>query len=129
MSETNNKTQAGAERRRTQRMSIPFHIEVCGRESEDTVFQDETTTINVNEHGCKFDLTHQLDRGDVVTIRQVTRGQIPPEENDPILFEVVWAEVRETGWAVGATKLQDKNVWAMTFPAKSSSERPTTSSL
>jgi hypothetical protein len=117
MSESNDKPQTSLERRRTQRVSIAFRIEVCGREPEGVVFQDETKTIDVNENGCKFDLTHQLNSGDLLSIRYLTRGQTP---TGPILFQIVWVKVREDGRTVGAMRLQDKIVWPMKFPAKPS---------
>ena len=127
MSNAIDTTPAGAERRRTPRMSIPFRIEVCGRESKGSLFRDETTTMDVNEHGCKFDLAHQVDRGDLVTIRRVTQNPSPTDETGPMLFQIVWTELHETGCIVGAMKLQDQSAWPMTFPAKSSSQLPVAS--
>lgn len=123
MSNTGDIAQSGAERRRTERMLIPFRIEVCGREPKGATFQDETTTIDVNEHGCKFDLSHPINRGDLVTIRHLTADQNSADENSRMLFQIVWAEACETGWTVGAMKLQEKSAWPITFPAKSASKR------
>jgi len=126
MTKTSGSTEAGAERRRTERMAISYRIEVCGCEPKGTAFLDETTTIDVNEHGCKFDLAHPINRGDLVTIRHIPQEVTATAQSERVPFQVVWAEVCENGWTVGAMKLQDKSIWPMKFPAHSASKNPVT---
>jgi hypothetical protein len=124
MSTTSDISMSGAERRQTQRVTISFRIEVCGREPKGSVFQDETTTIDVNENGCKFDLVHEITRGDLITIRNITDDEGQPEGGKRVLFQVVWVETRQTRWTVGAKKLQDKDLWPLKFPRRSWPEYP-----
>jgi hypothetical protein len=100
------------ERRRTKRVAVAFQIEVSGREPLGALFNERATTIDVNEHGCKFDLARQVQSGDMLTIRLLRGGK----DNKAALFQIVWASPSEMGCTVGAMKLQDKTIWPMNFP-------------
>jgi len=126
MTQSNRNSEAGAERRRTERMAISYRIEVCGCEPKGTTFLDETTTIDVNEDGCKFDLAHPINRGDLLTIRHIPQGEAATVASERVPFQVVWAEVCENGWTVGAMKLQDKSIWPVQFPLLSAAKNPVT---
>jgi hypothetical protein len=126
MTQTNSNTESGADRRRTERKEISYRIEVCGCEPKGTTFLDETTTIDVNEHGCKFDLAHPINRGDLLTIRHIPQEETATIQTERVPFQVVWAEVCENGWTVGAMKLLDKSIWPMNFSALPASKNPVT---
>jgi hypothetical protein len=126
MTQSSENTKTGAERRRTERIAVSYRIEVCGCEPKGATFLDETTTIDVNEDGCKFDLAHPINRGDLLTIRHIPQEATATGQSERVPFQVVWAEVCENGWTVGAMKLQDKSIWPVKFPVLSASKDPVT---
>jgi hypothetical protein len=103
------------ERRRSKRVAVAFQIEVSGREPRGDAFHDRATTIDVNEHGCKFNLARQVQTGDTLTICLLL-NETPTGENNASLFQIVWAAPSDNGCTVGAMRLQDKRIWPMNFP-------------
>jgi PilZ domain-containing protein len=115
--EMTGKKQRLAERRRTERLPFSFQIQVSGVDHAGEFFREYTVTTNVSGNGCRFDLLRQVRPKDVLAIQVSPRnpdGEL--EENRPLLFEVIWSEPNERGWAVGAAQLQPGNIWHITFP-------------
>jgi hypothetical protein len=106
---------AGAERRRSKRVAVAFQIEVSGWEPMGAVFNEQARTIDVNEHGCRFDLSRQVRVGDTLAIR-VLQGTLPRADRRAALFQIVWAAPSAMGCTVGAMRLQEKSIWPMNFP-------------
>jgi hypothetical protein len=112
------KRATGAERRRTKRVPLSFQIEVSGRDRTGAAFCERAMTSDVNQNGCKFDLLWELKPGDLVSISVSPKGPRLTPAEQPTIFQVVWVEPSELGWTVGATSLQNKNIWHMVFPVK-----------
>ena len=108
----------GADRRRTKRIPISFQIEVSGRDQTGALFCERAMTSDVNHNGCKFDLLREPRQGDLVSISVIPKDPSFANTEPPAIFQVVWAEPTELGWTIGATTLQKKNIWHMSFPVK-----------
>ena len=112
------KEATGAERRRTKRIPLSFHIEVSGRDRGGTLFRDRAITSDVNENGCKFEFLWELTPGSSVGISVIPKGQLAPDIAQPTIFQVVWVVPSNLGWSIGATTLRPNNIWHMSFPTK-----------
>lgn len=106
-----------SDRRRGNRVSLSFQVEIAGFDSTGTFFHDQTVTTDVSEHGCRFDLLHELQCGDVLLLRLSSRQGGCRETSKPIAFEVAWVVPSAMGWSVGVAKLQHTDLWHMRFPA------------
>jgi hypothetical protein len=95
---------SGPERRRSARVPLEVEIEVSGKEPRGKAFREMAKTGDVNEHGCRFELPRQLNRGDLVTLASA-RSVGPFNENKPQLFQIVWVEPGNLGWQMGAMRL------------------------
>jgi len=105
---------AAVEKRRTKRMPLSFQIEVSGRDGAGAKFCEPAVTTDVNEHGCRFDFLRELRPKEIVAIQRVWRNA-PWIETKPVLFEVVWVDPKERGWAVGATSPHAANIWQISI--------------
>lgn len=109
---------AGAERHRTKRVSLSFQIEVSGRDATGAAFRERAMTSDVSQNGCKFHLLWRLKQHDRVSISVISKDPSHGSAGQPAIFEVVWVEPSDLGWTVGATTIENKNLWHMTFPVK-----------
>lgn len=107
--------QASQDRRKGKRLSLNFPVEVSGFDRTGRMFCERTTTLDISEAGCRFQLQTPLEREDVVAIKLLS-----PRSNrhaaKPTLFRIIWVAREAEGWAVGALKLQQDNPWHVTFP-------------
>jgi hypothetical protein len=106
----------GVENRRTRRIPLSFQIEVSGRDVTGVKFREPAVTMDVNRHGCRFHFLRELRAGDPVEIQRVWRNA-PWVETKPFLFQVVWVDPTEHGWAIGATSPDGVDIWQISFPA------------
>ena len=109
----------GAERRATKRVPLVLKIEVSGQDRKlGRVFRETTTTIDISETGCRFQLNRELHRGDEVAILcEDNTGSEGQSKCQPALFHVVWAEPAEVGSLIGAMQLRAGNVWPAALTA------------
>ena len=116
------------ERRCTRRLSLSFAIAVSGYDPNGNLFLEHTTTIDVSERGCRFDMQHELRPGAMVTIRRIGEP-LAPHNGKRQLFGIVWAESLSRGWSVGAMQLEEpsrqganlqdgSNIWQVAFSTK-----------
>lgn len=117
--------EVGQERRKCKRVPLAFPIEVSGFDRTGRLFSECTTTRDVSDTGCRFQLKTQVQCGDVVAIKLLSRkkDQLPPSK--PLLFQIAWVAAEADGWDAGALQLQQENIWHMAFPP---SKRPKPSS-
>lgn len=99
-----------ADRRRGKRVGMTYAITIRGLSCGE-YFAEETRTTNVSEHGCCFETTHQLARGDIVSLE--VRGRV---HLGPSTFEVMRVSGGPDHWVIGAMLLETTNVWGMSFP-------------
>ncbi len=112
------------DRRRGKRVPLAFPIEVSGVDPGGRVFCERTATTDVSEEGCRFYLTAQLKRGDVVAIKLLGPGDEKSRASKPLLFQIVWTAREGDRWAAGALKLQPESIWGVGFPANNSPKSP-----
>ena len=99
-----------ADRRCGKRVGMTYAITIRGI-SCGAYFAEETRTMNVSEHGCCFESTHYLKRGDVISVE--VRGRI---HLGPNTFEVMRTAGGPDRWIVGAMLMETADVWGMSFP-------------
>lgn len=104
------------ERRRRRRVAIAFPIEVSGKGVTGTAFHDRALTNDVSESGCQFSFERKLCIGEHLSLSLVNTDFAKLTGTKTQLFEVVWVEPNNMGWVIGARKLQDGNIWPLTFP-------------
>jgi hypothetical protein len=110
----------GADRRATKRVPLVLKIEVSGQDRKlGRIFRETTTTIDISETGCRFQLNRELHRGDEVAILcEDNTGGEGQSKCQPALFHVVWAEPAEDhGSLIGAMQLRAGNVWPAALTA------------
>ncbi len=108
--------QARTERRRGKRVPLVFPIEVSGFTSEGRMFSEKTKTLDISERGCRFILERELQCGEDVAIKLLSRDDPSSPASTPLLFRVVWCMQIGARWRVGVLKLQSKNIWHVAFP-------------
>jgi hypothetical protein len=108
---------ARADRRKGKRVPLTFPIEVAGIDRAGRLFVERTMTCDVSECGCRFLTKSKIHRGDVVTIRLLTKFSAEQGANRPLLFEIVWVKNAGDSWMAGAKQLQPENAWHVHFPA------------
>ena len=104
------------DRRKGKRVPLAFPIEVSGLDRSGRMFSEKTSTCDISEVGCRFLVKTQLERGDVVAIKLISRTNGHAPESKPLLFQIVWVNCEADGWAVGALQLQKENLWHVAFP-------------
>lgn len=110
------KEATASERRGNRRVVLAFQIEVSGKDRGGIAFQDETTTIDISEDGCRFPSERKLHVGDHLSLGLVNTEFARSTGQKTQLFEVVWVESGRSGWTIGVKKLESQNIWPMTFP-------------
>jgi len=110
------------DRRRCKRVPLAFPIEASGFNRMGRLFTECTTTSDISETGCRFQLKTQVSPGDVVAIKLSSRRNHSPASK-PLLFQVIWVAGEEEGWSVGALQLQRENLWHMAFPLSNQPKR------
>lgn len=104
------------DRRKGERASLAFPIEVCGFDPTGRLFFERTMTRDVSEAGCRFQVKTPLERGDVVAIRLLSSGEDQPPASKPVLFQIMWSIREPQGWTASALRLQPENIRHGTFP-------------
>ncbi len=105
------------DRRKGKRVPLAFPIEVSGFDSTGRLFAEYTTTSNISESGCRFQVQTQLERGDIVAIKLLSRRNDLAPASKPLLFQIAWVTQEAEGWTAGALQLESENLWHMAFPS------------
>ena len=109
--------EAQKDRRKGKRVPLAFPIEVSGFDSTGRLFAECTATSNISESGCRFQVKTQLERGDVVAIKLLSRRNDLAPASKPLLFQIVLVAREAEGWTAGALQLESENLWHMAFPS------------
>jgi hypothetical protein len=96
---------------RKTRHDVSLRIEVCAFDRAGRFFSEVTETSDVSESGCRCCLRTEISRDAILAIRIVSDCSRGSESSRPILFRTVRMERSAGGWMVGATKLQQNDVW------------------
>ena len=116
---------AAEERRRGQRLSLAFHVEVSAIGLNGIPYCDHAAASNVSDRGCQVHLTREVKAGDLLTVRVVRREGPAPDEEGPFLYQTVWVESSGNGggWIAGLSALEPGNPWRINFPQESLAPR------
>ncbi len=117
-------SQAGTDRRRGKRLPLVFPVEVSGSTSDGRMFAERTRTLDISERGCRFILEHELQRGEDIAIKLLSREDPGSPATQPLLFRVAWCMRIGARWRVGVLKLQSKNIWHVAFPPEKLPGKP-----
>jgi hypothetical protein len=99
---------AQLQERREVRNVAAFPIEVSGiRDGE--AFRERTLTQDVSEWGCRFMLSSELKREDIISIRLVSDD---PGGARQSLYQVTRVRAEGSRWQVGAWKIGDEKMWS-----------------
>ncbi len=109
--------EASQDRRRERRIPLSFPIEVSGFDRSGKYFAERTMTLDISESGCCFRLSTQVERGAMVALKVVSRGNSKALPDRPLLFQIARLTQDGDGWTYGATKLQPESLWCVAFPA------------
>jgi hypothetical protein len=99
------------ERRRSERrILVHVPIEVTKVDDEGHSFMERTFIEDVSDFGCRFSLRSPVQQGDKVTVKLLgpDRNSLPDEE--PRLFEIMWAARNERTFTVGARLRQGEKL-------------------
>jgi hypothetical protein len=102
---------AHLEERRETRYTVPIEIDVSGIDCGGKVFHERTFTRNVSEWGCGFLLSVELKMDDLIALRVASRAPEKRAQAGQSLFQVRHVERHDTGWLVGAWKMDSENLW------------------
>ncbi len=108
--------EATRERRKEPRVALRFHIEVSGFDSEGKFFSEQTTTDDISEHGCRFQLKREVGRNSVVAVRLLRPQGMEEASERLVLFQVARAEKEAARQTLGALKVQSDQMWPVSFP-------------
>jgi hypothetical protein len=117
-------SQAKNERRRGKRLPLVFPIEVSGFTPDGRMFSEKTKTLDISERGCRFILERELEHGEDIAIKLLSRDDPGSPASKPLLFRVAWCMRIGARWRVGVLKLQSKNIWHVAFPPEKLPEKP-----
>ncbi len=106
-----------AERRREPREARSVPVEVSGYDVRGRFFTEQTTTLDVSESGCRFQLNAELEKNSAVSVRVIRRSHGFALPDPPVLFRVAWIKQTHPGWMVAGAKLQPVHLWTVGFPA------------
>lgn len=108
--------EATRERRKEPRLNLRFNIEVSGFDSDGKFFSELTTTDDISEHGCRFQLKREVEKNSVVAIRLLRPQGMEEAPERLVLFQVARAEKGTTRQTFGALKVQADQLWPVSFP-------------
>jgi len=109
--------QDGADKRRSTRLTLALPIKVKGIDALHEPFTEQTRTVMVSCHGCKYIAKNYVPRGHEVTL-EIPRGnpKLPPRE---ITAKVIWVQrgnhTREM-LHIGLNLDVPGNVWDIPMP-------------
>lgn len=98
------------ERRKEERISVEFPIEVSGFDCAGRFVTEETSTQDVSGSSCGFHLRMEVEKGTVVAIRMLTDAS--DAEPTPVLFYVTRVDRTSKGYSIGAVKLAPRTPWS-----------------
>jgi hypothetical protein len=104
------------DRRKANRLILDFPIEISGVDQRGHPFVERTKTEDISDTGCRLVTTIPFQCGDTVDIRLVRPpGTTLPEESTR-KFEIVSVQPIGSGWSIGVHKIQDGEIWKVSFP-------------
>ena len=99
------------DRRKEDRAVVEFPIEVSGFDFTGRSHVERTTTRNVADSSCSFNLRMRLEKGMAIGIRVLSAPDGHEADLTPVLFFVVRVNSIPGEFTVGAVKLAPKAPW------------------
>jgi hypothetical protein len=112
-------------RRTEERIAVDLPVDITRYDEEGNACTERTRIDDVTSVGCRFRTQAELQHGDIVSVKALGRGENNRDDEQPQLFEIMWAAPQGTGWAVGARKLAGEKLATVTFPPANHSASPT----
>jgi hypothetical protein len=88
--QTSPASEHGADKRRSTRLVLSLPIKVKGTDALGEEFVEQTRTVMVSCHGCKFQSKHYVPRGSAVTL-EIPRGG-PGRPARTLIAKVIWVQ-------------------------------------
>jgi hypothetical protein len=107
---------ASGNRRRERRISIDLPVNITRFDSEGNILNERTRIEDVTSVGCRFRTQAEFQRGDIVSIRPIVAGEKSQADDQPQLFEIMWAARQANIWSAGARKLEGEKLANVKFP-------------
>jgi PilZ domain len=106
------------ERRVERRILVNVPVDVTEIDGEGKPTTERTFIEDVSDFGCRFTARGTVKQGDTVAVKILGRygNNLPDEE--PRLYEIMWAVPKDHGITVGARLLQGEKLANARFPTK-----------
>jgi hypothetical protein len=89
-SQTSPASEHGSDKRRSTRLVLALPIKVKGVDALREAFVEQTQTVMVSCHGCKFQSKHYVPKGSTITL-EIPRGG-PKRPPRTVVAKVVWVQ-------------------------------------
>jgi len=110
-------TKDGADKRRSTRLTLALPIKVKGIDALHEAFSEQTRTVMVSCHGCRYISRHYVTKGSEITL-EIPRG-IPNRPPRNVTAKVIWVQrpshAREMLY-IGLNLDVPGNVWDIPMP-------------
>ncbi len=112
-------------RRAEERITVDLPVEITRYDPEGNMLLERTRIEDVTSVGCRFRTQAELRRGEIVSVKALGRGENNRADEQPQLYEIMWAAPQGTSWTVGARKLAGEKLANVKFPPANHSHSPT----
>jgi hypothetical protein len=105
------------DRRDGKRVSLQFGLEITGVDAAGAAFTVHGRTRNVSHHGCCFEVTRPIVKGEQLTLKVIRpNAQGVRETTGALAFRLAWVLQEENLWVAGADMIRMEAPWGVTFP-------------
>src|SRR6266571_8709484 len=82
-------------RRAEERITVDLPVEITRYDPEGNMLLERTRIEDVTSVGCRFRTPAELQRGDIVSVKPLGRGENSGADEQPQLYEIMWAPPKE----------------------------------
>ena len=112
-------------RRAEERITVDLPVEITRYDPEGNMLLERTRIEDVTSVGCRFRTQAELRRGEIVSVKALGRGENNRADEQPQLYEIMWAAPQGTSCTAGARKLAGEKLASVKFPPANHSHSPT----
>ena len=112
-------------RRGEERITVDLPVEITRYDPEGNMLLERTRIEDVTSVGCRFRTQAELRRGEIVSVKALGRGENNRADEQPQLYEIMWAAPQGTSCTAGARKLAGEKLASVKFPPANHSHSPT----